>query len=68
MYTYKITYSYIEKGRRVKEYDLFRGKDTQEAVDICRAENIHYFSEQFGRIESVYIELTDCWSQRNDWE
>ena len=68
MYTYKITYSYFEDGRRVKEYDIFHGDSTQEAVDSCRAENIHYFEEQFGRIESVYICLTDCWSQRDDWE
>lgn len=68
MYTYKITYSYYQDGERIKEYDIFFGDNDQEAVDNCRAENAQLFSEQFGRIESVYIELADCWSQRNNWE
>ena len=68
MYTYKITYSYIEDGHRVKEYDIFWGDTTQEAVDTCRAENLEFFANRFGRIESVYKEELDCWSERSDWE
>ena len=65
MYMYEITFSYIQDERRVKETDTFYGNNTQEAVDICRAENLCMFAEQFGRIETIYDEYAQL---RTDWE
>ena len=65
---YKIEFSYIQDGRRVKETDIFWGDNAQEAVDTCRSENLRQFAEQFGRIEYVYKECDDCWDYRDDWD
>ena len=68
MYEYLIKYSYYQNGRRIKEKDTFWGNNTQEAVDICRAENEELFSEYFGRIEQVLVDNWNSWDIVEDWE
>ena len=68
MYEYKITYSYWQDNRRVKEHDIFFASSSQEAVAHCRAENNYLFSEMFGRIESVLRDTGRAWEAREDWE
>ena len=65
MYTYEITFRYIQAGKRVRETDVFFGDSVQEAVDTCRAENICQFADQFGRIETICNEWAELVT---DWE
>ena len=65
MYMFEITFSYIQDGKRIKETDVFYGNSTQEAVDICRAENLRQFADQYGRIEIIFDEYAQ---PATDWE
>lgn len=68
MYGYMIEYSYYRDGRRIKEEDEYWGNNTQEAVNICRAENIELFADYSGRIEKVWVDNWSSWDIVDDWE
>lgn len=68
MYEYKVEFSYLQEGKRVKDKDWFTADSAQEAADDCRYAYFQEFSLQEGRIENVYRLTALGWELRSNWD
>ena len=65
MFTYKILFTYLQAGRRVKDMDIAYGDNAQQAVDQIRNE---YFGMEGLEIEVVFRECMSSWDLVDCWE